>query len=217
MNRWKAALRDETGASMLLALIFLLVSLSLGGAVLSAAGANSARAAQMQRDQQQTLADRSAMVALSELVADMPQLTIRDVSGPNGRTVICAVPEGQYSNLQLQLLAYAAARYAGEGNVPFRDMKFEHFRPERGWESMEEQGTLEISLECEDRELSHQATYTLSGSGDLAIILASLRLELACTRATGAPVSVTLEGETATTRTTVIRWDAPVLTKGGGQ
>ena len=60
MNNLKRTLRSSRGASMILALVFLMFSVFVGGSVLAVATANSARIQHQTDTQQQFLRQRSA-------------------------------------------------------------------------------------------------------------------------------------------------------------
>lgn len=212
MRNLKARLCRESGSSMLLVLVFLMFSMFVGSALLSSAAANSARAAETEQNRQDFLRRRSAMLVLRELLADMPQLTIRDVTTASERTVTFSIPDEEISCMQGLLYEYAAARYAAEHFVAAGDMEFVNFSSAAAPESA---GTVEIVVEYEDFSESIQADYALSGNGDLWIGLPGLQLTVSCTAGTGAPVTVTLDEESTTTVTTVIHWGDPVIGKGG--
>lgn len=71
MKRIKEKLHSQTGASLLLALLFLLVCLTVGAVVLTAAATNAGRVHRNQQDQQAYLAVASAAQLVKEDFKDM--------------------------------------------------------------------------------------------------------------------------------------------------
>lgn len=67
MNNIKNKLRSKSGASMLIAMVFMLFCLFVGGVVLAAASANGYRVAHLS-DQQDFLSQRSAGLLLSDMI-----------------------------------------------------------------------------------------------------------------------------------------------------
>lgn len=80
MNRISHKLRSRSGASMIIALVFLLFCMFIGGAVLASASANGARAAKQTQQQQAYLDQRSAALLLADQLRLEPdfQLIIKD-------------------------------------------------------------------------------------------------------------------------------------------
>ncbi len=73
----KEKLHSSKGASLIIALVFMLFCAMIGSAVLAAATANGGRVAALKSDQQEYLDQRSAATLLSdELQIDRPKLTI---------------------------------------------------------------------------------------------------------------------------------------------
>ena len=221
MKGKKTNFSREDGSSLILVLIYLLVCIFLSGAVLSAAGANHARAERMRRERQKLLLNRSAMMTLAELLTDTPSFTIREATWEDYHQVIAGIPEDapEPSCLQNLMYTYAAAQYALEHHISQEEMKFENFTPDNlsgAWT-----GTVELVITYHrDGELVEEnllVEYSLSGTGELVLSLSGMALRLDCYSATGQPVTVTLEGDTARTVTTVYCWDDPVLEKGGSQ
>lgn len=77
MNNLKRKLQSNRGASMILALVFLLFSVFVGGSVLAVATANSARIQHQTDTQQQFLRQRSAVRLMQDAMTDGTQPTVR--------------------------------------------------------------------------------------------------------------------------------------------
>lgn len=221
MKQKKNVLFREEGSSLILVLLYLLVCVFLSGAVLSAAGANHARAEQTCRDRQSLLLNRSTMLTLSELLSGTQNLTIREVTWEDYHQVIAGLPENTPEPNCLQNLLYtcAAEQYARERNIGLQNMKFENFTPEHL--SGEAAGTVEVVLKYRRAgELLEEklcVAYSVAESGELTLMLPGMILRMGCNTAQGHPVTVTIENETARTVTTVYCWDEPLLEKGGNQ
>lgn len=82
MNQVFRKMRSRNGASMIIALIFLLFCVFVGGSVLASASANGARAARQAQQQQDFLGQRSAVLLLADqLLFDRNfQLIVKDVT-----------------------------------------------------------------------------------------------------------------------------------------
>lgn len=103
MSSIKQKLHSKTGASMLLALMFMMVCLFIGGTVLASATANGRRVANMQSDEQEYLSQRSAMLLLADMLqtssGDELSLIIKDETVENlithykTRTVTFSLPD----------------------------------------------------------------------------------------------------------------------------
>ena len=223
MNRRKSGFRREEGSSLILALIYLLVCVFVSGAVLTAAGANRARAEQMRQERQVLLRNRSAMGTLASLLTDTPALTVRDVTWEGERRVVFSIPEdGPNPNgLQNLLYTWAVGQYALEHHVSPENMKFENFTPDSLSGGGEGAGVVELELKYRQDGVLQEETmtvdYSLSGTGELVLELPGFRLRSSCYFAAGTPVAVTVEGKSAETVTTVFCWENPIPEKGGSQ
>lgn len=117
MSSIKQKLHSKTGASMLLALMFMMVCLFIGGTVLASATANGRRVANMQSDEQEYLSQRSAMLLLANMLqtssGDELTLIIEDKTVENlsdhtkTRTVTFTLPDtGMDAKPVLQKVLY---------------------------------------------------------------------------------------------------------------
>ncbi len=91
MNRIKRKLRSKTGATMILALVFLMFCLFVGGSVMAAAAANSYRAKRVTQQQDQINTRSAALLVAQELASGdgAIQLTVSDIT----KTVDGATPQ----------------------------------------------------------------------------------------------------------------------------
>ena len=242
MKLIKKKLSSNSGASMLLALVFLMFCLFVGGSVLSAATANGSRAARQKEDQQAYLSQRSASLLLADLLKgdkdSAMQLTIKDVQQGDSRKITFMIHEdSEKSALQRMLYDFAVRKYAAEkgldlskGNYVYVNFNFEEvtgvgYMPSNPAEN----GAISMELR-EDGKVTDtiNANYTASGYGDFELDYAVkvsdneqgatpeiqtsyVKLTMACYDAVGKPVTV----NGVTTTTSIIRWDNPVVEKGG--
>ena len=90
MQSIKRKLSSQSGGSMLLALVFLLFCLFVGGSVLASATANGGRVNDLKASQQEYLTQRSAMLLMADMLesndgSDL-QLTIKEEKISDGST-----------------------------------------------------------------------------------------------------------------------------------
>lgn len=234
MKSIKNKLSSKSGASMLLALVFLLFCLMVGGSVLSAASANGSRAAQKKTDQQDYLSQRSASLLLADMLKSTDdsamQLTIKDVVSTSGRA-ITFMAHGTEAKSNLQMLLYELA--IGSYLTPLSAEEYTPYYLNLGQNysfqsSPEKEGSISVVLTAEGMEETLAAQYCTNEDGDFFIDYAVappagaggetqppqhsyVTLSMKCYTAPGNPVTV----NGVTTTTTVIRWDDPVIEKGG--
>ena len=117
MSSIKQKLHSKTGASMILALMFMMICLIIGGTVLASATANGRRVADMQSDEQEYLSQRSAMLLMADMLKtssdDELSLIIEDKTVTNlsdntsTRTVTFTLPNtGSVKKPMLQKVLY---------------------------------------------------------------------------------------------------------------
>lgn len=132
----KRKLRSQRGASMLLAMVFLMFCLFIGGSVLAAATANGSRVEHLKNDQQDYLSQRSAMLLMSELLVGKDgkelQVMITDVTkvttpadgseATTDRTVTISCPtldaDATPTAVQKMLFTASALNYLNDANTP---------------------------------------------------------------------------------------------------
>lgn len=240
-------LSSKSGASMLLALVFLLFCLMVGGSVLSAATANGSRAARKKTDQQDYLSQRSASLLLADMLKSTDdsamQLTIKDVTteGKNSddtETVktrnITFMIHGNSGDSELQMLLYelGMAKYLGtlDSSAEYSSnyINFEDGYSFSSVDAPAPNGEISVALSAEGMTDTLSARYYTNTDGDFFIDYAVtppvaegeetqppqhsyVTLSMKCYTAPGNPVTV----NGVTTTTTVIRWDDPVIEKGG--
>lgn len=230
----KTKLQSRSGKSMVLALIFLLFCLSLGGTLLAAAFANASRTAAQTETERCYVNQRSAMLLMADLLKSTPearcQLTVTEMEtvtdAGRERTLIYTIhgPTGRADTLLQKLLyLYAAGKYEKE-HPGFDQRKFVYAKDmNESWTA--EQGTLQILPDFSQEDGGEpeplEAEYRFSDGCDFVISLknregAGLYLIMDAYWDRSEPVVTRVDGRTTTTVTTVICWDDPVIGKGDG-
>ena len=226
----KIKLRSRSGKSMVLALIFLLFCLSLGGTVLASAFGNASRTAGQAEMEQCYVNQRSAMLLLADLLKGTPeskhQLTVEDIEtvteAGRERTLIYTIhgPSGRAESLPQKLLyLYAAGKYERE-HPGFDERKFVYKKDlDENWTASE--GMLQILPDFPGDEAEPlEAAYRFSDDYDFTIVLkqgdVGLYLTMDAYWDRSEPVVTRVDGRTTTTVTTVICWEDPVIGKGDG-
>lgn len=233
-------LKSRAGSSLLLALVFLLFCLFVGGSVLAAAAANAGRAAKLQQDSQRELSGRSAMQIMAGQLKSAPesqlQLTIQDVKvfqadGSAARRVTyCIHGEEGYPKSAFQKLLYTFAVHQYEAdrgapgmrvfrNFDFGDIPNSEYRMEL-WSQMQYVFPIEGSLQMDSGgTLEHwRAECTLTEEYAVRIDFPEgprMYLTMEAYFDTGPTITTWLDGIKTETTTTVIRWEDPVICKGG--
>lgn len=240
MAKIRQKLQSRSGASLLLAMVFLLLCVFVGGSVLAAATANAGRVAHLKQEQQTYLSQRSAMQLMAQMLKgteeNQLQLTIKDVTVDGDRTVTFTIHNdaaevAEKSVLQKLLYEFAVYQYAVTKGVSKADMAFVNFRFTGDTNGVytysgfaEHMDTVDIAADfpvnggTDDGML--QATYSISDNHDLQITFtdgepAYMNLTMNAYSSTGHTITITVDGVTTTTTTTIIRWDDPVISKGG--
>lgn len=242
MNIIRKKLNSRAGSSLLLALVFLLFCLFVGGSVLAAAAANAGRVASLQQDSQRELSCRSAMQLMAKQLQSTPksqlQLTIQDVKmtredGSITRTVTYSIhgdAENPKSAFQKLLYTFAVHQYEAEQGVPgvrvfqnfdFGEVPNSEYRLEL-WSQMQYVFPIEGSLQVEGGEAveSWQAECTMSETCDLRIEFVGdsrMHLTMDAYSDTGKTITTCLDGIQIETTTTVVRWEDPMICKGGAE
>ena len=94
----KQKLHSQRGASMLMAMIFLLFCLLIGGSVLAAATANSSRIEHLVNDQQDFLNQRSALTIMADMLTPQADNTLQISFKPNGSRVSVKIPSTNFKS-----------------------------------------------------------------------------------------------------------------------
>lgn len=268
LKQIKRKLTSQSGASMLLAMVFLMFCLFVGGSVLAAATANAGRVESLKHNQQLYLSQRSAMQLMADLLKSTPesqlQLTIKDVTvtvgnGTPTRTVTYTIHNNTGDNTVVkksifQKLLYETAisryeeKYPTPDGVSISSRQFVNFLFEGQsgnyeqniWNEDEATFSISASLnvggEGTSQQEAMQAKYTITKNVDSQVAMESdfqitfvdgeatssyMNLYMKSYYDEGKPVTVTVKDletkvvTTTITRTTVIRWDDPVINKGG--
>ena len=256
MKSVKNKLSSKSGASMLLALVFLMFCMFVGGSVLAAATANGSRAARQKENQQVYLSQRSASLLLADMLKSTDeaamQLTIKDVSvkkkNDAGETTttrkltIMAHGKTEVKKSLLHKLLYelAISRYVEKNGVDittasgitpsYINFNFLGQSGAYSYAPPDENGTILLDL-SEEKLNDVTAYYSTNADADFVIEYIDpdanktpvedeknaqpqhsyVTMSMKCYTATSNPVTV----DGVTTTTTIIRWDDPVIEKGG--
>lgn len=240
MQSIKRKLSSRSGASMLLALVFLLFCLFVGGSVLASATANGGRVDDLTTSQQEYLNQRSAMLLMAQMLegedgADL-QLTIKEevTSASSGETtkVTFTIQDTDTNKSILEKILYETAvgiymdshsinqEYAAFQNFMFSCVSGSYdYTPQSS-----NSGTFSITpalgtnFEAEVLPVKYDISnydlniYFHDETGEITPLLT---LTMNGTFSDGHPVTITADGVTTTTTTSVVRWEAPVIQKGG--
>ena len=250
MKKLKNKLSSKSGASMLLALVFLMFCMFVGGSVLAAATANGSRAARQKENQQAYLSQRSASLLLADLLKgdenSAMQLTIKYVD--DGTKTVTFMAHGSEVKTNMQRLMYelAIAKYMKENNITFTGNnavfpKYVNFNFPKNITSTNyafsdpgSTGSITISIPLsENKTETITAWYSADSDGDFSIGYTNpgedkektaeeltpavaqghsyVTIAMKCYYDEGK--AVTVNG--VTTKTSIIRWDDPVIEKGG--
>lgn len=230
----KRKLRSQRGASMLLAMVFLMFCLFIGGSVLAAATANGSRVEHLKNDQQDYLSQRSAMLLMADLLVgeggNELQVTITDSNVTSGEDTIQTVTFscsnlGTQTNVMQQLLfnTLITQEYPVREDTTIVCSKLNISVPADNYASI---GTLQIADPSgnvltarykftEDYTL-HMAIYYSQKNGEETPSSVepffTLSLEGSINR--GDSNTIKVGDTTTTTQTTVVRWGKPVVEKG---
>ncbi len=247
MTKITQKLKSRRGASLILAMVFMLLCLFVGGSVLAAATANGGRVADLNNSQQTYLSQRSAALLMADMLEgdNAPfQLTIKTVSTDAATTVTYSLPElpasETYSTLQRILVENAIQKYRfGRGSATGTTENMENFsfgeEPYQNntahlYPAADYTGTFQITMADDENSVTETLTATfVSPAPETNVALKSKHFDMTFYFGTdslislyvkasfkdGLPITVTQDGTTTTTTTTVIRWDDPVIEKGG--
>ena len=232
----KRKLSSKAGASMLLAMVFLMFCMFIGGSVLAAATANGSRVDHLKNDQLDYLSQRSAMLLMSEMLTGKDgeelQVIITDVTtataategaeAQSKRTITFTCPtlssDETPSILQKMLFEIIVANYKGLENTTLKMDTLIIAEPTNSQTNLLN-GTISTKVKIGDSTESLSANYSVNSS-DYSVTVtfgtdSFVTLTMDGSIGTGSEKIVTIGDVTTTTRTTVIRWDAPVIEKRG--
>lgn len=188
MKCLKNKLKNRSGASMILALVFLMFCLCVGGAVLAASTANGSRATNQTFDEQSFLSQRSALGLMAEMLEQNTQgmhLEIRDEvleNGAHALTFTIPSEENSVKNaLQRVLYENAVDRYIADLQATVASVSYENFVFENAGDGpysvdravFQREGSIAITLyDHESAQMeTHTAVYSNPDSYDLVIEL----------------------------------------------
>lgn len=244
MSKLIRKLHSKRGASLMLAMVFMLFCAFVGGSVLAASTANAGRVANQTHDEQTYLSQRSAALLMADLLkgsGNTPlQLTITDVKTSTGdRTVTFSLNDSNAkSYLQKLMVENAVANYlvksplqSGESSI-FENFKFVGVASYSYTTPGDPFGTFKIT-EPNSTELDAAYHGTKFEGGSQALTsdyfdfvidfrtdsLLSLHMDASYSEGNPIPITETDSSTgvttTTTTTTTVIQWSDPVIEKGG--
>lgn len=233
MSLIKRKLGSKAGASMLLALVFLMFCLFIGGSVLAAATANGSRVAHLKNDQQDYLSQRSAMLLMADMLTgeDGKELQViiterlveKEGSDPV-HTITFSTPSVKKPSPTsalpanfLQKVMFEVIVDTFERNGADPDYSYFDWISGSAYSYCPTTGTIAIS---DGGEQDLEATYTINTTADYDLKIdfgANTYVSLSMDGSIGSsnPKIVKIGKTQTTTTTTVIRWSHPVLEKRG--
>lgn len=231
----KQKLHEKRGASMVLAMIFLLFCSFIGGSVLAAATANGSRIEHQNQKQQAYYSQRSAMSLMADMLTDedgnglqliITEMMVEKQGEPTIHTItftspsITALEDNALSATCLQKLLFETVvnNYPRNGATP--DYSYFDWISSTAYSYAPESGEILINdgLAAEEELLT--AYYSIGTNNDYHVKIdfgpdSYTILSMDCTIGRGKPTVVTVGGTNTTTTTTIIRWSVPTIQKGG--
>lgn len=220
MKCLKCKLKSRSGASMILAMVFLLFCLCVGGAVLAASFANGSRATSQAYDEQSFLSQRSALGLMAEMLEQNTpslHLEIQDEVLENGsHKLTFTIPgNGETVKNALQRVLYENAVHKYMEGLTIDSVTYVNFKFENTGEGpyaieptlYQRQGTINITLQNSsgNQMQAHTAVYSNPESYDLVI-------ELGQDAQSGSNLLLRVSATQVTA--TDIYWGEPVIEKG---
>lgn len=207
MNKIMQKLHSRSGASMLLAMVFIMFCTFIGGTVLAAATANGSRVAKLTHSQQAYLSQRSAALVLAD------QLT-KDADNGLQLTIVETITDSQSLKATPQKAAI---------NV-FQDLLYKltenKFAIANGYNIPPITSSTAFTV-ADHKGNVLDANYVMSDNYGFTIKFADGQLGLYLEPVVGTTETqrqeLSTDGtvKTIVTRTTIIRWNNPVIVKGG--
>lgn len=236
MNKMQRKLRSKDGATIILALVFLMFCMFLGGSVLAAAAANSYRTRQVEQQQAELNIRSAARLVADELTAQAGselQLTIVDVTqevgGVKDHSIIMQLPEGTNLTAMQQLVVETAVwQYVRQNSLDTGNITLTNFpvsSMSKFWyqyTSGDVTGTVTLKSPVDDSAtpayfISKNGTglysfyVTLGDENQLSVSMNAFYQSKEVTSE-----MTTQDGKVTTTSTqTVILWGEPTVEKGG--
>lgn len=231
MSRIKQKLNSNRGASMIMAMVFLMFCLLIGGSVLAMATANGSRIENMAADQQEYYSQRSAVLMIADMLTGKNgkelQVMITDTTvEQDGAESVLSITVSSPSLpatvplLQKVLLEVVvnSCRQTG-ATVRYPDFNWIQganptFAPASDTIVINDgiaKEPLNVNYKIHTPNTEGKKDYTLSI--DFGQNTSHIVLEMDGFVSTGDSTTVTVEGITTTTTTTVIRWSLPDVQK----
>lgn len=231
MSRIKQKLNSNRGASMIMAMVFLMFCLLIGGSVLAMATANGSRIENMAADQQEYYSQRSAVLMMADMLTGkngkelqvmITYTTVEQDGAESVRSITVSSPSlpATVPLLQKVLLEVVVDSYRQTGaTVRYPDFNWIQgvnptFAPASGPIVIEDgiaEEPLNVNYKIHTPDTEGKKDYTLSI--DFGQNTSHIVLEMDGFVSTGDPTTVTVEDITTTTTTTVIRWSLPDVQK----
>ena len=206
----KEKLQSQRGASMLMAMVFLLFCLFIGGSVLAAATANSSRIAYLMGDQQEYLSQRSALGVLAEMLTPQEGETLRITFRDDGTKTTVDIPTTNFRQDRMpaiQQLLYDIVIDHDYGVSDNLSYTLPNWTPTFGRSN---QGGLQISFEDKILDATYDVTFQPENSPEKTCLL-----EITFTA--DSQVKLVMVGNiNETAGSTTIGWSLPTIQKGGG-
>jgi len=201
MSKIMQKLHSRSGASMLLAMVFMMFCTFIGGTVLAAATANGSRVARLTQEQQSYLNQRSALLVIADqLTAGADNGLQLTIVKTDEKTPVMTTHSSELTSFQTLLYDLAATEFG-----------FEEIKP----------GSITITDPVKADNML-MATYSMDKDYNFTIkfdgeALLSLSLKAAVGTMDTYRQELDSDGtvNTIKTTTTIIRWEDPVIVKGG--
>lgn len=228
----KRKLSSKAGASMLLAMVFLMFCMFIGGSVLAAATANGSRVEHLKNDQQDYLSQRSAMLLMADMLTGQDgkelQVTITDSKVTSATDTIhnvtfSAANLGTTTNSLQELLFYTIITQEYPDRDDIDKIMCSKLNlsviPSSNYSTI---GTITITDPAGNKltaRYKFTADYTLNmaiyyGEDETKPVEPLFTLSMNGSLNRSKPREVQIGDITTTTQTTVISWGIPVVEKG---
>lgn len=209
----KQKLHSQRGASMLMAMIFLMFCLLIGGTVLGAATANGSRIDHLVNEQQEFLAQRSAALVMGDMLTASDgtelQLIIKDVESYNAET-----------DVTTHAVTYTSPGLDKISDANFmQSILFDRVKDSYPQNAESKIFDVQITADAKSGVEPLTARYKISTGNDYDITIDFGNEGLVTLTADGVVGTsesvVTIGDTTTTTKTTIIRWSLPSVQKRG--
>ena len=204
----KEKLQSQRGASMLMAMVFLLFSLLIGGSVLAAATANSSRIAHLVGDQQEYLSQRSALAVMADMLTPQTGETLK-ISFAGASQIAVDIPASNFRNGQMPVIQQILYDIVIDHYYdPSHNLKYSI----PGWSptfGRSNSGTVQVSFGEETLDAIYAVTFNQEGGTEKTCVLEIKFAE-------DSRVRLVMVGNINTTGDQItIGWSLPSIQKGG--